>query len=167
MLIQYQLIPERAAKRLWDGMRKGESANGCWLWVKSVDSGGYGHTTYRLNGKTYSVRTHKLAYVLSNGVFDDSKLCVLHTCDNRRCINPKHLWLGTRADNNADKIAKGRAIYPPSGSRHWSSKLNEETVKEIKIKIRDGHSNPQLAEEYGVSKQTISHIRCGYTWHNV
>jgi HNH endonuclease len=76
---------------------------GCWWWLRGCGKDGYGLSTFR--GKT--VRVHRLAYAVFKGDFDDS-WHVLHECDNRRCINPACLWLGTNADNQADMYRKGR-----------------------------------------------------------
>ena len=77
--------------------------DGCWNWLGSLNSNGYALIGYC--GKT--VLLHRLTYELCNGVFD-KKLCVLHKCDNRKCINPDHLFLGTKSDNMIDCANKNR-----------------------------------------------------------
>ena len=82
-----------------------DEASGCWLWV-SQSGEGYGHL--RIDGKSRSA--HHASYELHVGPIPDG-MRVLHRCDNPRCINPEHLFLGTQADNVADMVAKGRGWW--------------------------------------------------------
>jgi len=86
--------------RFWSRV---ERCGECWNWLGRTTDG-YGHMS--INGK--EVLSHRLAYQFSVGLIP-SGLAVLHTCDNPSCCNPKHLWLGTRADNNKDRALKGRS----------------------------------------------------------
>lgn len=80
----------------------------CWPWLGSKNYFGYGW--FRLNGKT--TKAHRVAWLLWRGKIPDG-MCVLHECDNPSCVNPKHLWIGTKGDNNRDKALKGRAPALP------------------------------------------------------
>lgn len=88
-------------------------ADGCWLWTGAPLSSGYGRI--RVGGKT--LRAHRVSYALYVGEIPDG-LCVLHACDVRLCVRPDHLWIGTRADNVADMINKGRGATGDKSGAH-------------------------------------------------
>lgn len=104
-----------ASARLWGRVAVvGE----CWEFTGCHNSDGYGQL--RVNGRT--VKAHRLAYLLA---FEDpgaSHVC--HRCDNPPCCNPAHLFLGTHADNNADRHAKGRTVMPTNGPDYWRAKTH-------------------------------------------
>jgi ribosome-binding protein aMBF1 (putative translation factor) len=90
---------------------------------------------------------------------------VCHRCDNKGCVNPAHLVLGTGDENIADKVAKRRQSM---GQRQGGSKLTDELVATIRSEYRrDGASQRELAERYGVSQQTLSKAIVGDTWRHV
>lgn len=92
--------------RLFSGARiEGE----CWVWTRSVGSSGYGKLRI---GRSKDVSAHRAAYAYFYGALPDGT-CVLHQCDVRRCINPRHLFLGSKADNSQDMVAKGRHYSAP------------------------------------------------------
>jgi hypothetical protein len=113
-----------------------------------------------------NVRAHRWSYCTHHNLQlkDISGMVVMHNCDNRLCINPAHLSLGTHADNCADKVKKGRQA---KGEISGNSKLKNYQVIEIKSRMLRGHSNTQLAEKFGVCTMTISRIRSGKTWRSV
>jgi DNA-binding XRE family transcriptional regulator len=122
--------------------------SGCWNWTASKFGVGYGQ--FKLNGKMRLA--HRVSWELHNGAIPDG-MHVCHTCDNRACINPEHLFLGNNADNVADKVAKGRQV------RH---KLTESDV--LAIRAAEGVSQARLASKFGVARSLISNIRNRTIW---
>lgn len=133
---------------------------GCWNWKRSLNTGGYGNTGARRG----EMAAHRLSYVLFVGNIPEGAW-VLHRCDNRRCCNPDHLFLGSRQDNMDDMVAKGRSSRGESRRGH---KLTGSDVVDIRSRYADGSANQQrLADEYGVTNQTISSIVRGKKWKHV
>ena len=153
--------------------------NGCWNWIGALFPTGYGN----FSSKTQS-RAHRWAYeYFINSINKGMDVC--DTCDNRRCVNPYHLFLGTRGDNMKDAARKGRM---PSGDAHWSrrrpellalrrsvsrvykpescrtTKLSWGDVKKARRARGDGALVKDLARQYGVSNGTMSVALSGKTW---
>lgn len=130
-----------------------KSADECWLWKKCTDKDGYGKTTI----EDKDIRVHRYAYYLSYGSLRKN-LMVLHTCDNRLCCNPNHLYQGTALQNAKDRDTRGRSIHP-KGEKHGNFKLLDIEVQDIRFfyeyKLL---SRSQLAKIYGVHYMQITHI---------
>lgn len=149
--------------RFWAKVDK-RGPDDCWLWTASILKNGYGHIGI-YNKKTDTA--HRVSYRLAKGEIPPG-MDVCHTCDVRACVNPAHLFLGTRAENMADCKAKGRARGPNyRGEKIGTSKLKEPDVLVIKRKILAGISNTVLGEQHGVSRATIDSIRKGDSWRHV
>jgi len=134
--------------------------NGCWFWTGELNADGYG--VYRIEGKAFLA--HRIAYWLSHNDFDPA-LSVCHRCDNRPCINPDDLFLGTRAENIADRHAKGRSVR---GESQGLSKLTDEKVREIKQAWAGRlKTQRQMAQEYGVCNDTVYKICTGKNWKHI
>ena len=139
------------------------SLTGCWEW-QGTTRNGYGRMTIgsRTDGTRKTVSTHRLAYELHFGEIPDG-MEVCHKCDNRLCVNPYHLFLGTHQDNMDDREQKGRN-NPPRGEKHSKAKLTEKDVLAIREKRMQGKSFGKLAEEYAVNKKTIINAVTGKSW---
>ena len=126
----------------------GASDRGCVLWAGAKTAGGYGN--FR------SVYAHRIAYELVHGAVPAGKL-VLHHCDTRLCVNPKHLFVGTAAENTADMLMKGRGVR----GRHVNAKLNQ--VQVLEIRSAKG-TQQEIADRYGIKRQTVGMIRRRAAW---
>lgn len=135
--------------------------DGCWEWTAALDHWGYGHihTGSEIDGNRRMEKAHRVSWKLHRGPVAED-LCVLHHCDNPRCVNPDHLFLGTHADNTEDKKKKGREAR---GERHGRAKLSDEQVREIRA-LEGVKSRREIAEIYGISSSTVTHILLGIIW---
>src|SRR5271166_838027 len=104
--------------RFWSSI--GERGEGCWNWIGSECSNGYGSLSITLNGKHTNVLAHRLSYQLTIGAIPDG-LLVCHKCDNRKCVRPDHLFLGSHKDNTQDMMTKKRGKSPPGEERNISN----------------------------------------------
>ena len=140
------------------------SPDGCWVWIGYRNRYGYG--CFCLNGITRAA--HRVIYGLVVGEIPPG-MCVLHRCDNPACVRPGHLFLGTPADNVADREAKGRGVHVTfAGEANGSAKLTLGAVGEIRRRYAAGGvSQRSLAREYGVGQQHISGIVTGAFWASV
>jgi HNH endonuclease len=139
-------------------LKKVKRTDTCWLWTGATSSNGYGNVT--VGGEQCA--SHVLAFELWVGTVPKG-LCVLHSCDNRACVNPSHLFLGTRGDNNTDRSMKGRNA---KGSKHGMSKLMEQDVANIRMLRAEGISGGAIARWYKMSRSTINKILRGQGWHH-
>jgi HNH endonuclease len=143
------------AERLASKYRENE-VTGCWEWTAYINRHGYGTIEDNYKPKP----AHRASFELHCGEIPKG-MHVLHVCDNRKCVNPKHLFLGTHADNMADMIAKGREQRGAAHKRP-NAKLTEMDV--LAIKAARGISQKALGAQYGVGQDQISRIRSGKRW---
>ena len=130
--------------------------SGCWEYTGGLNSGGYGNI--------WDNRRTRSAHVVSFEVHCEpipQGMSVLHSCDNRCCINPKHLFLGTAQDNIDDMITKGRDGF--SGQRNGRALLTQNDIIAIRS-ILPKYSQEYIANMYGVSRSTIAAIKSGRNW---
>lgn len=146
--------------KFWSRVRRGEP-DSCWLWTAGATSDGYGEI--RLGGKLRYA--HRTSWEIQNGPIPDG-LFVLHKCDTPRCVNPSHLFLGTRLDNFDDMRAKGRASGP-KGTANPSSKLTPAAVLDIRRRFASGESRASLAASFSVAWHSINKALNGERWKHV
>lgn len=148
---------EAAERRFWAQVSK--VGSGCWEWTGARSSTGYGNF--------YDRRlwlTHRYSWVMANGEIPRG-LCVLHACDNRSCVNPAHLFLGTKRENSRDMATKGRHRVPSlKGAAHGEAKLTDAAVLDIRRRVAAGELQKHLAAEYGVSISLVSLVVRRKAW---
>jgi hypothetical protein len=126
-----------------------EPMSGCWLWDGAVFADGYG----LVRAEQKSQLAHRVVYKFY--VCDPGEKCVLHKCDNRSCVNPDHLWLGTKKDNNVDRFRKGRSA---KGMANGRAKLSDQQV----AYIRDSDlKTTVLAGMFGCTRHHINRVKKG------
>ena len=142
-----EMIKRSLSQRFWGKVdRSGE----CWVWTGALTGPGYGQITVSGRKKT----AHRLSWEAYNGPAPKG-MFVCHKCDNRACVNPAHLFLGTHADNMADMARKGRSYH---GEKHHWAKLSTDDVDEIRRFYSNGTPQKVLAREFGVTQGAISQI---------
>lgn len=183
MLPHYTLTPEtqQAHARFWS---KVAISDGCWLWLAHTIRNGYG----RFNAGARMVLAHRQAWEIAYGAIPEG-LLVCHHCDvrypvgditYRRCVNPAHLFLGTKLDNARDMVAKGRQacgdrhsthLYPeiaPRGERGGRAKLTTAQVIEIRSLHAAGNITQQaLSERFGINSSTVAKIVHRQRWAHI
>lgn len=132
-------------------------AEECWLWMGPLFKDGYG----MFSRWPRVVRAHRFAFERSFGPPSGE---VMHECDEPRCVNPRHLRDGTRAENEADKLAKGRQAR---GERHGCARYSADQVERVKALLSERIPRQQIAEATGVRLATVHTIASGRQWREV
>lgn len=136
----------------------------CWEWQGYINDSGYGQIRC---GSGPLLRAHRVSYEIHKGKIGDG-FHVCHACDNRRCVNPNHLWLGTDADNIADMDKKGRRINSPNyGDDHGMSKLTVQQVKDIRELANQGISYGEIGRRFGLSDVHAGRIAKRESWSHI
>lgn len=147
-------MPIRKQRRygapFWESVQFTES---CWLWTGAINSDGYGTALV-------SEKAHRVAWQMVNGPIPDG-LHVLHHCDVRHCVNPDHLFLGTNADNVADKLAKNRHRRGEASPRACLTECDVQAIRQ------DSRDNATIGREYGVTTTTIWQIKHRVRWQHI
>lgn len=139
--------------------RQHKKSAGCWNWIGTIDRDGYGRFKAELYGSAYT-KAHRYSWALHSEAPVPETMAVCHSCDNPRCVNPAHLWLGTAAENYADMERKGRR-FTSIGGLHPAAKLTEQQVLVI---LGDPRPYSAIAADYDVTTMTISDIKCRRSW---
>lgn len=169
--------------RFWSKVSIPEDSGKCWLWTACTSSYGYG--ILRINGRNHGA--HRVSYELNVAPIPKGYDCC-HHCDNPLCVNPSHLFAGTRKDNLNDMRAKGRAVYQANpeklargdrngarthpekilrGENNGKAKLTNDQVRDIRRRVNAGEKQNALAIEFGVLKSTINSIIKRRNWKNI
>jgi hypothetical protein len=135
-----------------------KQSNGCWEWQKSLHTFGYGVTSYK--NKYWGA--HRLSLVFEG--IDPTGYYVCHSCDNPKCVNPAHLFLGTHNDNMKDMRKKNR---DPKGSQCNKSNLTDQDILDIRQAKENGVTGIELSKKYKVSAPSIYNICNKKTWTHI
>lgn len=160
-----QVLLDRAMKKV-----DHSDSQKCWEWSGALGRGGYG----TLWDGTRTAQAHRLVFEATHGMLLGRWQLVCHSCDNPRCVNPEHLWLGTPKENTQDMIKKGRRVQSPlcgnalknggaAGSKNNMAKLDDDKVQEIRT---SSESAINLAKKFGVKPGAIYKIRSGQRWNH-
>lgn len=173
-------LTEKDKARFWSKVDKSAGPDGCWIWIGGKFSSGYGQAWIGKN----RFRAHRIAFVVSGGIFEDSKELVCHgPCNNQLCCNPSHLGAGDSKSNMDDKKRDGTAYKSISGDAHYSrskpekmargeghgnSRLQESSVRKIRQQYSAGRiSYRNLGKQFGVSASTIERVVNRHLWNHV
>lgn len=138
-----------------------DTSTQCWLWTASTAGKGYGQI--RIPGTRLNAYAHRAAYEIHKGQVPEGKY-VCHTCDNMRCVNPDHLWLGSCAENQQDMVSKGRSLY---GERNPYARLTPDAVRKIRQLLAQGIAQTKIAAMFGIQQMEVSRIKTGKRWKHL
>jgi hypothetical protein len=147
---------------------KREVVNTCWEWVGALNNRGYGLITSSHTGKRKLYLVHRISYMVYYGPIPDGML-VCHKCDNRKCFNPKHFFLGTHADNMRDCANKGRVKFViKHGEDNPRALFSEATVREIVMSYaNEDVTQAELGKRYGTTKAVIQSVISRRNWKHL
>lgn len=168
MYVRGHRPPKSLSDRFWPKVAGAMESGGCWEWQGSIGTNGYGQMSQP--GTRKLIPAHRASWIIHFGAIPNN-LWVLHRCDNKRCVHPAHLFLGTLQDNVDDAVAKGIIkATRAKGERSGNAKLTDAQVAEIRRRHnpglhparKTGGSSLELAREFGVTKQYIWQLVRGH-----
>jgi hypothetical protein len=133
--------------------------SGCMEWTRTISTSGYG----KLSLDSRIQHAHRAQYEFTHGPIP-AGLFVCHRCDNKPCVNPDHLFLGTPHENALDMAAKGRSTR---GERNPQARLTSDQVRDIRALAASGKTTTELAEMFTVCKSSVRKIVAGTTWKHL
>lgn len=173
------ILTVKDIQRFWNKIDKspGQGPKGeCWKWTAGLMKG-YGAFVISAGGQRRTLRSNRVSLFLASGFWTHAMAC--HSCDERDCCNPAHLFDGTSKDNLADAARKGRMatgkqhgthMHPETlsrGSGHYKAKLTEDRVLAIRERFASGEGMQALAREYGLTRESISKVVHRRTWKHI
>lgn len=150
------------SKKFWQRVNIGPPDD-CWPWQGTLQKNGYGDFDFQLHGTRYRCSSHRLSYMLSYNLQIPKGFCVMHSCDNKSCVNPSHLSVGTQLDNIKDMMKKGRHSFP-KGEDSTSPKLTLRDVTTIRQRAKNGEKLCTIAKDFPVDRSQISRIVARKRW---
>jgi hypothetical protein len=146
---------EKEFNRFFKKIDSISNSNNCWEWTASL-SGGYGQ--FKVDKKQFPAHRWSAQYLAGLSI---NNMVVCHKCDNPKCVNPEHLFVGNHQDNMTDMVNKKRHMH---GVNHYKTKITENDVRYIRSSTKSGY---QLAKDFNVTEQHIGHIKNYRTWKHI
>lgn len=161
--------PGDAIARFWTKVDRAAGPCGCWMWLGFVGNDGYGQFRVgsHVDGSRRSARPHRFVWEIERGAIPDGAL-ICHTCDERLCVNPSHLFICSHAKNAQDMLEKGRSPWMNRATRRSRGRLlTEAEVTHIRCQQQEGMGCRRLAAMTGIPMGAILHVLRGTTWKGI
>lgn len=164
-----RFVARPLSERFWEKVDRSGGPDACWPWTASLNRPKHadGYPQIALDNDGPKILATYASWLLHHGELPPKAKRVCHACDNRKCVNPAHLFLGTQSDNIKDAVAKGRHD-PMPGTRHPRHKLDDEKVRELRRLAEEGtFTLKALAAKFGIAPPTAKRIIERKSWKHV